>query len=134
MRECVRQLSFGLCERRHDDLRQQCRARDWQFLVFESAGRAQNVVGRDVLVLAAEVVAAARSAPAFENAGSHQGLQHGFEVSRRQAEPLCQRFGGNRLVSRMCRDVDHRRDSKDTFARQERHGYALTTLVSDEQL
>ena len=86
--------------------------------LLDGARRPQDIVGGNAILLAGELIAAARSAHALEDALPHQGLQHGLQVPRRKVMAERERFGGDRAAIRMHGDVDDRSDGENAFARQ----------------
>ena len=86
--------------------------------LVDRAGGAQDFVGGDAALLARELIAAARSAHASEDAVAHQRLQHRLEMARRQPMAGRQRLGGDRPATRIEGDVDDGGDGQDAFARQ----------------
>src|SRR5262245_42806189 len=89
--------------------------------VIEDLGGAQNVLGADAPPLAPELVATARTANAFEDAGAHQRLQDWLEMARRKRIARRQGLGRYRPPLRVNGDVDDSRDGQEAFARQQRH-------------
>jgi hypothetical protein len=68
--------------RQHHALEQRSTA-DWRAVQLDGrAGGAQYIIGRDTARLACKLVAATRSARSFENAVTHQRLQHRLEMPR----------------------------------------------------
>jgi hypothetical protein len=52
--------------------------------LLDGTRRPQDIVGGNAILLAGELISAARSAHAPEYALPHQGLQHGLQVPRRK--------------------------------------------------
>jgi hypothetical protein len=78
--------------------------------------------GGDAVLLAGELVAAARPTHALEDAVAHERLQDRFEMAGWEPVTSCQCLGSYRPAVRMQRDVNHGGNGENAFARQERHG------------
>ena len=87
-------------------------------VIFDRAGRAQDLVGGDIALVARELVAAARSAHAAQDSLAHERLQNRFEMARRKTMPARKRFGSHRLATRIHGDVQDSGNGKDALARQ----------------
>ena len=93
-------------------------------------GDAHDFADGDAAPLARKLIAAARSAHAFQNAGAHQRLHHLFEMALRHAMArgdLLRRTGS---AARMERDVDHRCNGQQGFFGEPRHLVARALDVS----
>src|SRR5262249_62191966 len=88
---------------------------------IEDLGGAQNVSRADAPPLAPELVAAARTADALEDAGAHQRLQDRLEMARRKRIARRKSLGRYRTPLRVDGDVEDSRNGEEAFARQQRH-------------
>src|SRR5262249_22831527 len=82
------------------------------------AGGVQNIVRRYAAAFARKLVAAARTADALENTVADQGLEHRFQMARRQAVTRGERLGGDRPPVSLQRHIDDGGDCEESFARK----------------
>jgi hypothetical protein len=118
---------LGLAERRHHDLLEQL-GMDERYAIdfFRGIRSPQDFVDADLRALASQFVTAARATNASENAVSHQGLEHRFQVAGWKAVTRRQQLRREWPRRTFQRDIDHGRYSKRGFARQE--GHNLTSV------
>src|SRR5262245_51418424 len=81
----------------------------------------KNIVDRDVAALTCQFVSAMWAAHAFEDAVTHQRLQHRVKLTRQKGVSGRQCLGRHWAALGIMCDIDNRSDGKDALARHKKH-------------